>query len=194
MEKIYMIAGGVSAVGLVGLLYARSRRAASRQQESAPASQDISGMLYSPPSISGGLSSIGGGAYSDGSSTGPGAQMQAPDLSSLLSKMFDSKTEQAKQQAKADTQANDANALSSLKLNSGDTAVLSHTESGTSIKVTNSVDENNKSLIESIYQSTLHRAADPAGMAFFTSQLKNGVSASAIVDAITNSAEAKGQK
>lgn len=201
MEHKLLIAGGVGAVGLVVLVAAKRRRSASSQSDSsAPAAMqsDFSGMLYSPPPISGGYSSgysdAGSASSGGGAATGDAtAGFQIPNLSDLLGKMLDIQKVNQHEQVISGEHTSDSAALASLNLGAyGGSAALSHTDNGTTFSMTPSESpqaQRDKSFVDSLYQSMFGRAPDAGGEAYWINAVQHGTSYNDVVASFQNSSE-----
>lgn len=190
MNKIILIGGGL-AVAVVAFVVVKSRANSTAQenQNSAPA-----GYMDAPAPI--GFASApsglgGGGSPTDPSNSGSTDAGGGFDITSILGKLFDGQVQNQALDIRTGAQTADSAFLASLNFGAyGGTAAFLHGADGTSLSVKPNGDGYD-ALVNNAYSSTLKRAPDIGGAAFFKDQLTHGTSYGDIIKQMMNSPEYK---
>lgn len=193
MDKHIMIAGGAGVLGLVGILFVRSRAARQSTTQEQSAAAPLSPILYGPSPISGGISS---GDMSSPVPMGSGMESNAMGVSSLddlMSKFFTNMSIENMARIQTNMYTADTSSLTGLNLGAwGGSADVIHSGNNTTLNIKPGSDPNGVNagaFIDTEYQSLFGRAPDAAGRNFFLDAYNKGSSLSSIHSALLSSAE-----
>lgn len=194
-RKILMIGGGIAAVAVVGFIVMKSKSGTNTSSQSNAAQPADSGFFTGLSPISGGISSDsglgggGGGAITDPANSGSSPVGGGFDIASLLSGLFKSQADTSSLQIRTGANVSEAAVLAGINFGAyGGSGTIIHNADGTTLNVNPGGDPYD-ALVNTAYKSTLNRAPDIGGQAFFKNQLTHGVSYDDVVKQMLNSPE-----